>query len=170
VPSPKGSCLNRATSLRFDGDSFFHVDRSADERRRDHGPNFRVCPMSRRADSRRVGPCQCSRQHDLCRHIRFFGRRRGRILGFGWSDPNLGIQKAKDEVKRCIDEFGFYGVKLNGAQNDYSIDDPKLRLPLLRRLPKQARSWPSMWEPMGMNGPILSAWARLRSGYRSFRS
>jgi len=44
-----------------------------------------------------------------------------RILGFGWADPNLGVQKAKDTVNKCIYEYGFYGVKLNGAQNSFYI-------------------------------------------------
>lgn len=48
-----------------------------------------------------------------------------RILGFGWADPNLGMQHAFDMVKACIDEYGFFGVKLNGAQNEFFIDEPK---------------------------------------------
>lgn len=48
-----------------------------------------------------------------------------RILGFGWADPNLGLQHAFDMVKACTEEYGFYGVKLNGAQNEFYIDDPK---------------------------------------------
>lgn len=47
-----------------------------------------------------------------------------RILGFGWADPNLGLSHARDMVKRCIDAYNFYGVKLNGAQNDFYIDSP----------------------------------------------
>jgi len=35
-----------------------------------------------------------------------------RLLGFGWADPRLGVQKAKDMVKKCIEEYGFFGVKL----------------------------------------------------------
>ncbi len=54
-----------------------------------------------------------------------------RILGFGWADPNLGVEEAKDMAKRCIEEYGFYGVKLNGAQNEYFIDDPGLSLPVV---------------------------------------
>jgi predicted TIM-barrel fold metal-dependent hydrolase len=54
-----------------------------------------------------------------------------RILGFGWADPNLGVQRAKDTVKRCIHEYGFYGVKLNGAQNSFYIDDPVLSIPVI---------------------------------------
>ena len=60
-----------------------------------------------------------------------------RILGFGWADPNLGIGHAKDMVKRCAGEYGFYGVKMNGAQNSYAIDDPNLALPVLEEIVKQ---------------------------------
>ena len=45
-----------------------------------------------------------------------------RILGFGWADPNLGVDHAKEMVRRSIYEYGFYGVKLNGAQNEFYID------------------------------------------------
>lgn len=48
-----------------------------------------------------------------------------RILGFGWADPNLGEEHAKEMVKRSIYEFGFHGVKLNGAQNEFYIDSPR---------------------------------------------
>lgn len=48
-----------------------------------------------------------------------------RFLGFGWADPNLGVDKAIDSVKKCIYEYGFHGVKLNGAQNSYYIDNPE---------------------------------------------
>jgi predicted TIM-barrel fold metal-dependent hydrolase len=54
-----------------------------------------------------------------------------RILPFGWADPNLGVHKAIDMVRRCIEEYGFHGVKLNGAQNSFYIDDPKLSLPVI---------------------------------------
>jgi len=54
-----------------------------------------------------------------------------RILGFGWADPNCGLQYALDEAKRCIEEYGFYGVKLNGAQNDFLIDDAEKSLPVI---------------------------------------
>jgi hypothetical protein len=59
-----------------------------------------------------------------------------RILGYGWADPNLGVEKAKDMVKRCVQEYGFYGVKLNGAQNYYAIDDPELALPVIEEIAK----------------------------------
>lgn len=57
-----------------------------------------------------------------------------RILGFGWVDPHLGINAMKDEIKRCVEEYGFFGVKLNGAQNSFYIDDPALSLPLVEAM------------------------------------
>jgi len=57
-----------------------------------------------------------------------------RILGFGWADPNLGVQKARDMARKCVEEYGFYGVKLNGAQNPYTIDDPELALPVIEEI------------------------------------
>jgi predicted TIM-barrel fold metal-dependent hydrolase len=62
-----------------------------------------------------------------------------RILGFGWADPHLGLDRAKDTIKRCIDEYGFYGIKLNGAQNNYYVDDPELALPLIEEIAKTGK-------------------------------
>ena len=57
-----------------------------------------------------------------------------RILPFGWADPNLGVQSAIDMVHRCIDDYAFLGVKLNGAQNSFYIDDPNLSLPVVEAI------------------------------------
>ncbi len=46
-----------------------------------------------------------------------------RLIGFGWVNPRLGSQQTRDTLKRCFEEYGFYGVKFNGAQDDYVIDD-----------------------------------------------
>lgn len=54
-----------------------------------------------------------------------------RILGFGWCDPHLGVPEAVDSVARFAGEYGFLGVKLNGAQNSFRIDDPTLALPIV---------------------------------------
>ena len=62
-----------------------------------------------------------------------------RILGFGWADPNLGVPEAKDTVKRCIFDYGFYGVKLNGAQNSFFIDDPVLSIPVIEEIAKTGK-------------------------------
>jgi predicted TIM-barrel fold metal-dependent hydrolase len=59
-----------------------------------------------------------------------------KILGFGWADPHFGVESAKDTVKRCINEYGFYGVKLNGAQNSFYIDDPEISLPVVEEIAK----------------------------------
>ena len=48
-----------------------------------------------------------------------------RILGFGWADPNLGVERAIEDVRRAVEEHGLLGVKLNGAQNEFVIDDPR---------------------------------------------
>jgi predicted TIM-barrel fold metal-dependent hydrolase len=48
----------------------------------------------------------------------------GRLLGFGWANPHLGKQPTLDTIRRCFEEYGFYGIKFNGAQDYYVIDDP----------------------------------------------
>jgi len=57
-----------------------------------------------------------------------------KILGFGWVDPNLGVEAAKEQVRKCVYEYGFYGVKLNGAQNNFYIDDPVLSIPVIEEI------------------------------------
>ena len=54
-----------------------------------------------------------------------------RLLGFGWANPRLGHQAALDTIHRCFEEYGFLGIKFNGAQDEYVIDDPKLALPYI---------------------------------------
>lgn len=46
-----------------------------------------------------------------------------RLLGFGWANPRLGVAQTQKAIETCIDDFGFYGIKFNGAQDDYIIDD-----------------------------------------------
>lgn len=62
-----------------------------------------------------------------------------RILGFGWADPNFGFEKAKNCVKTCIYEYGFFGVKLNGCQNSFYIDNPKIVLPIIDEIAKTGK-------------------------------
>lgn len=57
-----------------------------------------------------------------------------RIVGFGWADPRLGVENARKMARKCIEEYGFCGVKLNGAQNEYYIDDPEISLPVIREI------------------------------------
>jgi predicted TIM-barrel fold metal-dependent hydrolase len=74
------------------------------------------------------------------RHLRFvYGAVQeypDKLLGFGWADPTVGVEHAKEMVKRCTEDYGFYGVKLNGAQNDYKINDPILALPVIEEIAK----------------------------------
>jgi predicted TIM-barrel fold metal-dependent hydrolase len=62
-----------------------------------------------------------------------------RILGFGWADPHFGLDAAKDQIKQCVEEYGLYGVKLNGAQNNFYIDDENLAMPLIEEIAKTGK-------------------------------
>lgn len=56
-----------------------------------------------------------------------------RIIPFGGVNPRLGLDRALQEVERCRD-YGFVGVKLNGARDSYFIDDPAISLPVIEKL------------------------------------
>ncbi|MFH1009514.1 MAG: amidohydrolase family protein [Candidatus Latescibacterota bacterium] len=62
-----------------------------------------------------------------------------RILGFGWADPNLGADRARDMARKCLCEYGFYGVKLNGAQNSFFVDDPVLAMPVIEEVARAGK-------------------------------
>lgn len=62
-----------------------------------------------------------------------------RILGFGWADPHFGLETAKNQIRQCVEGYGFYGVKLNGAQNNFFIDDEKLAMPLIEEIAKTGK-------------------------------
>jgi len=49
-----------------------------------------------------------------------------KLVPFGWVDPHFGIDKSLETIKVCLDEYGMKGVKLNGAQNLFYIDDESL--------------------------------------------
>lgn len=49
-----------------------------------------------------------------------------RLLGFGWANPKLGEQHCRDTIRRCFEEYGLRGIKFNGAQDYYVIDDPAI--------------------------------------------
>ena len=54
-----------------------------------------------------------------------------RLLPFGWANPHLGLDNSIAMIRKCLLEYKFYGVKLNGAQDNYYIDDEKFTLPLI---------------------------------------
>jgi predicted TIM-barrel fold metal-dependent hydrolase len=56
-----------------------------------------------------------------------------RLIGFGWANPLLGADHARATIRRCFEEYGLYGLKFNGAQDGYVIDDEKLVLPFIEQ-------------------------------------
>lgn len=54
----------------------------------------------------------------------------GKFYGFGWTNPRLGREPALKAIRQSFEEYGFYGIKFNGAQDDYVIDDKEV-LPLI---------------------------------------
>ena len=62
-----------------------------------------------------------------------------KILPFGWTDPTIGVEYAKKIVRLCAEDYGFYGIKMNGAQNNYYIDDPKIALPVAEEIARTGK-------------------------------
>ena len=62
-----------------------------------------------------------------------------RIIPFGWVDPHQGYTASVAMIHRCIDEYGFPGVKLNGAQNEFYIDDERISLPLIEEIARAGK-------------------------------
>lgn len=56
-----------------------------------------------------------------------------RLLGFGWVNPRLGHESAVKTIRQCFEEYGFYGIKFNGAQDEYVIDDDRLVMPYIEQ-------------------------------------
>lgn len=57
----------------------------------------------------------------------------GRLFGLGWANPLLGHEATLATIKRCFEEYGFYGIKFNGAQDGYVIDDSKIAMPYIEK-------------------------------------
>jgi uncharacterized protein len=55
-----------------------------------------------------------------------------RLIPFGWTNPRLGYARASVIIKQCFEEYGFAGIKFNGAQDGYVIDDEAV-LPLIEQ-------------------------------------
>jgi predicted TIM-barrel fold metal-dependent hydrolase len=53
------------------------------------------------------------------------------------------IQHAHETIRRCFEEYGFLGVKFNGAQDDYVIDDERLVLPCIEYAARYGGGWVS---------------------------
>ncbi len=63
----------------------------------------------------------------------------GRFIPFGWTNPRLGNERAAAAICRCFEEYGFYGIKFNGAQDEFVIDDDHLALPLIEQAARYDR-------------------------------
>ena len=59
-----------------------------------------------------------------------------RLLPFGWANPHLGLENSINMVRKCMLEYKFHGVKLNGAQDSYFIDDEKFSMPIIDEIAK----------------------------------
>jgi predicted TIM-barrel fold metal-dependent hydrolase len=62
-----------------------------------------------------------------------------RVIPFGWVDPHQGYAASMATIRRCIDEYGFPGVKLNGAQNEFFIDDERISIPLIEEITRAGK-------------------------------
>lgn len=62
-----------------------------------------------------------------------------RLLPFGWANPHLGRTRTLATIKRCFEEYGFSGIKFNGAQDGYVIDDDDFALPYIEEAAKYGK-------------------------------
>jgi len=63
-----------------------------------------------------------------------------KLIGFGWADPTVSVEHALEMVRVCTEEYGLHGVKMNGAQNNYIIDDPQIALPVAEAIAKTGKA------------------------------
>jgi hypothetical protein len=77
-------------------------------------------------------PYDRSRLADYCQYIyQSVKTFPDRIAGFGWIDPTLGMEGALHLTRTCMEEYGLYGVKLNGGQNLYRYDNMSITAPIV---------------------------------------
>jgi len=63
----------------------------------------------------------------------------GRFIPFGWANPRLGKAHTLATIQRCFEEYGCAGIKFNGAQDDYVIDDDTVAMPYIREAAKYGK-------------------------------
>lgn len=89
----------------------------------------------------------------------------GKIIGFGIICPR-DRKRARDEVKRCIDEYGFKGIKLHPSINNYMIDsnlvDPVLELACTKSLPVLIHSEQDEFSHPRMIGTIAERYPEIK--------
>ncbi len=57
-----------------------------------------------------------------------------RLVPVGWADPHMGVEASLCTIRRCLEEYGMKGIKLNGAQNSFYIDSLDLAEPLIAEI------------------------------------
>lgn len=62
-----------------------------------------------------------------------------RLIGFGWIDPHFPAQQCMDELKRCIEEYGVPGFKMNGCQNQFFVDDDVMATPYIEQIARHGK-------------------------------
>ncbi len=60
-----------------------------------------------------------------------------RIIGFGGLNPRLGPKETLNELKKCVEKYGFKGFKMNGARDNYVIDDKSFTYPIIEKLSEE---------------------------------
>ena len=61
-----------------------------------------------------------------------------RLLPVGWVNPRVyGFNKTHEQIRRQTGEYGFQGIKMNGAQNFYDLLDPVISLPVIESIASQ---------------------------------
>ena len=87
------------------------------------------------------------------RYIYDSSRKYDRFIPFGWANVMEGEDKAVQDAIICLEEYGFAGVKLNGAQNYYPIDG----LPAMHVCEEIARRDGIIAFHIGYDEPIMTS-------------
>lgn len=60
-----------------------------------------------------------------------------RLLPMGWVNPRkFPLDTVRGQIRRQLEEYGFYGIKLNGAQNFYDLANEAMILPVVEEIAK----------------------------------
>ena len=62
-----------------------------------------------------------------------------RIIGFGWIDPQLGMEHALALTDKCMNDDNLRGIKLNGAVHKFTIDNKEIAYPILEKVAKAGK-------------------------------
>jgi len=61
-----------------------------------------------------------------------------RLLPVGWVNPRVyDFTQIQEQILRQTGEYGFQGIKMNGAQNFYDLLDPVISLPVIESIAMQ---------------------------------